>query len=738
MELTFEDDGQTGSASEPKSSTVESFAEQQRREYDEMYKKAISSVCNSLDTHGHRNRTSTSREKPKKEKQLIAAAALRLPTVMRREAGGRRGGAISFHSVAPMGTRGGGADRMREMEQERRGAGSMFRDGRQLADMGMGHEAARRFLDGLKRDPASARLNRAYRNMMNQGKCHARLSFAHPCPKPELCDECSVRGCEWQSCPRCGGMWTADTRAAQSFSFRRPGQRRSDSQDSQTGPTAEELAARELDALHGLDVNDLFPREGKDGSGAEEKAREMLEVARLLRKYHKAIKGMHTYYSNLGKCEEEDMSGAFTMDKGELKKFLDDCQLMGGALTRTQMDLIFIRVNWDGPAGTESKPSAGNAAVNDSTMELSLSEFTCLLLRVAKCKAPGRGPGSRLSRCFHNMMENSVLPRAHQDEQEYLRDALTRNRQLRLVMYMYRTKLKAVFNKFINFDNNLALGGSDKHLALRDFVQLLTETEVMKRADLKLTDVGLVFSQSQSEDLGASSAYEQDTDLGFPEFNEALLRIAVVQFTSPSMSLADKLSGMFQQVAGRLDGGEVKLDMKRMERMMQIEEEKHKARRNSIIVKSMWDAFKKDEEDDDASQDDMVPTPARDAAQLAGAWDAEAAFRRCLPQLEREGDEYYMLRHMHFPYPSRIPSSDPPRVCLQAPQDVWVEEQVQGWRARWQEIRRPDEDLAGRRCQGGLDDSHGHGQLRHGSQDLTGSAGSFFDDAPVRSDNSPP
>lgn len=48
---------------------------------------------------------------------------------------------------------------------------------------------------------------------------------------------------------------------------------------------------------------------------------------------------------------------AFTMDKGELMRFVKDCDLLGDHdggvpfLTRNDLDIMFIRANWDGPMG---------------------------------------------------------------------------------------------------------------------------------------------------------------------------------------------------------------------------------------------------------------------------------------------------------------------------------------------------------------------------------------------------
>ena len=54
---------------------------------------------------------------------------------------------------------------------------------------------------------------------------------------------------------------------------------------------------------------------------------------------------------------------AFTMDKGELMRFVKDCDLLGDHdngvpfLTRNELDLMFIRANWDGPMGRALAPS---------------------------------------------------------------------------------------------------------------------------------------------------------------------------------------------------------------------------------------------------------------------------------------------------------------------------------------------------------------------------------------------
>ena len=193
------------------------FALMQQREHEAMYKKAIEKT---LDTFGKRPDSAQAPPKEKNEaRSRVQAIRHRLPMVAARDpVMGRRGGACTFTGTvassslrAPLSAR----------AADERGASAMFRDGRQLAEMGMGYEAARRFLDGLNRDPTSSRLNNAFNDMMRYGKCHERNAFGKPCPKPTVCPGLGGRGHDWRTCPNCGGMWTNDLKALKHVRRRR-------------------------------------------------------------------------------------------------------------------------------------------------------------------------------------------------------------------------------------------------------------------------------------------------------------------------------------------------------------------------------------------------------------------------------------------------------------------------------------------------------------------------------------
>ena len=100
-------------------------------------------------------------------------------------------------------------------------------------------------------------------------------------------------------------------------------------------------------------------------------------------------------------------------------------------------------------------------------------------------------------------------------------------------------------------------------------------------------------------------------------------------------------SALRAQVSGRLEGGDIKLDMSRLEAMMQREQDTFTARRNSMKIRSMWEQFKTKEEEAGMCAPSK-PTSIAQEAQMA--WDAEAVFRRCLPLLEAEANEQFIQR----------------------------------------------------------------------------------------------
>ena len=287
---------------------------------------------------------------------------------------------------------------------------------------------------------------------MREARSRGRAEFAMPCPLHvqatftmpsagrDSGSDVGTSAATWHECPLCGMRWATGTKAR----VRRravekvPTDEASESEEEEPG-NSEEFEAL-LNAMDYLDLLTLRPSGEID---AEERARTEEGVL----SYYHEIKLIHSYYSTTGNIDLEDDRAdvaAFTMDKGELMRFVKDCDLLGehdrGSpfLTRHELDLMFIRANWDGPAGSnveQYKDGKREENLQDSEAELTFAEFAELLLRIAahrktKLKVSG------LARSLHEMMEQHVLPHAQRDTMANLRGLIAKQRELRHVVYM--------------------------------------------------------------------------------------------------------------------------------------------------------------------------------------------------------------------------------------------------------------------------------------------------------------
>ena len=314
------------------------------------------------------------------------------------------------------------------------------------------HQACHELLRGTLGAPNNGRLSRAFNAAVREARSRGRAEFAMPCPLHvqatftmpssgrDSGSDVGTSAATWHECPLCGMRWATGTKAR----VRRravekvPTDETSESEEEEPG-NSEEFEAL-LNAMDYLDLLTLRPSGEID---AEERAR---TEEGILSYYHE-IKLIHSYYSTTGNIDLEDDRAdvaAFTMDKGELMRFVKDCDLLGehdrGApfMTRHELDLMFIRANWDGPAGSnveQYKDGKREENLQDSEAELTFAEFAELLLRIAahrktKLKVSG------LARSLHEMMEQHVLPHAQRDTMANLRGLMAKQRELRHVVYM--------------------------------------------------------------------------------------------------------------------------------------------------------------------------------------------------------------------------------------------------------------------------------------------------------------
>lgn len=266
---------------------------------------------------------------------------------------------------------------------------------------------------------------------------------------------------------------------------------------------------------------------------------------------------IHAHYSNQNGTDADHVLGAaaFTIDRSELRLFVRDCGLLeqGSPLTSRDLDLLFIRCNWDEDGGhrlagatasggtasssgatalgrAERRCGAGSQQQLDSNTQLNCAEFAHCLLRMSQARLPPRKRGRDLPAQFAEMMESCVVPRAKQDGLASLRDAMKTNRPLRQLLFMHRHLLSELFRSMCGPARGVLRDRtSPTHISLHAFTQFVVESGLQGKADLALKQVTRIFLQSQSE---AYETYSRrtgavDSEMTCAELTEALVRIAV-------------------------------------------------------------------------------------------------------------------------------------------------------------------------------------------------------------------
>ena len=596
-------------------------------------------------------------------------------------------------------------------------ASKCLAEGTRLAEVGMDFQASRKFIEGLARQPHSPRLEAAFARTLERGKCTCRAhqKWAKPCPpaRPlmwQLGEESDqrIRGVTWSVCGGCGAIWPDKPHKMTRGARKKEGKTVVDEEeddDEEEEDCRPQKTQEVLDMLSSFTFDDLLPRDPrpkrnlarstkskaaatseqteaeqaaneapsppKDGNGLRAAEREKVEDA--ISDYFTQVKAIHAHYSNQSGNDAEQCLGAsaFTIDKSELKIFLQDCGLSPGAnamfpgergednMSRGDLDLIFMRVNMENsedkmveeagssPFGSVSSLAmmgagldASAAKINnfdDSATELTAAEFMHLLIRVSQARLPKKRRGKNVAEAFIEMMEDKVLPNAHKDNLAFLRDSFETDKRLRHVVFMHRKKLTTLFRKNCGpLKGDRTDKTSRDHMSLRAFTQVVSESGLQSKLDMQLREVTLVFLQSQNE------SYEQfsertgtiDTEMNYSEFLEALLRISVqaaggASEMGSSIALREAILPTMKQLVGELEGAERKLDWARLTELVREEERRIQELKTADMLEEFWELPQ-------TNSKNGKPMP-KDQKILWNMGE-EAIFRRMLDALEREGD----------------------------------------------------------------------------------------------------
>ena len=270
------------------------------------------------------------------------------------------------------------------------------------------------------------------------------------------------------------------------------------------------------------------------------------EVKGVLWKHFEQIAYLFQTYASKGNTGASGNSGIgiFTMSLQEFWGFCKDCMIPSPYLNLAKIDLLFITVD------SKYKSSPHNPA-----RAFVLHEFMEGLVRLSVLKQKGTkdatDSGMTLPDCLEDMMHNHVLKYGlsdHDYHSEVRRSLETQ--MVRRVIKLHTTAMRKVFRKWSKADK------TKETIELSEFIEMMKASGVMDKEgpanhkEVKEGSVGLgrkqvadAFVLAQLDDglaEGWRNAKDPCTQLIFPEFMEAIGRVALYKYKADTISTTER------------------------------------------------------------------------------------------------------------------------------------------------------------------------------------------------------
>jgi hypothetical protein len=277
---------------------------------------------------------------------------------------------------------------------------------------------------------------------------------------------------------------------------------------------AEELAEKvEYTRLNKHKILDILKKD--DDPDAEVKSlQEFLgEVFVDLRKIYKA-------YASMG------AGGGSTISIGEFNKLMSDCNVCDNVFTQTDIDLIFVRSNWE-------MDEEGNKVDSRDNPDRSMtsSEFVEGILRVAYGKFSGTMGQTAATMCLRKLVYQNILPFARRSDAEAFRKVLA-GPNIQRVFKKHNTALKNLFTK---------RAGLDKSMSMMEYTKLLRDTKTIDGKTFSHRNVSEIFNSVQNDDNVADENAMMESELDFSEFLESIAAVGAIKFPDPYTAIEQRI-----------------------------------------------------------------------------------------------------------------------------------------------------------------------------------------------------
>ena len=307
-------------------------------------------------------------------------------------------------------------------------------------------------------------------------------------------------------------MWGASVAATMTFGYEELSKQARGLEGS-VGAAEEQSEKAEYTRLEKHKIMDILKHDDNPDEEIKHLQSFLGEVFIDMRKIYKA-------YASMG------AGGGSTISIGEFNKLMTDCKVCDNVFTQTDIDLIFVRANWE-------IDEEGNKidSKNNPDRAMTSSEFVEGLIRVAHGKFNSSMGGTVLTMCLRKLVYQHILPFARRSDAEAFRKVLA-GPGVQRVFKKHNKSLKDLFTK---------RAGLDKSMSMMEYAKLLRDTNTIDGKTFSQRNVAEIFNCVQDDGSASDDTTMMESELDFAEFIESVAAVGAIKYPDPYTDIAQRI-----------------------------------------------------------------------------------------------------------------------------------------------------------------------------------------------------
>jgi hypothetical protein len=280
---------------------------------------------------------------------------------------------------------------------------------------------------------------------------------------------------------------------------------------------AEELKEKsEYTRLNKHKIRDILVHHGTQ----EEQDAELRKLQAYLSDIFVDLRKIYKAYAAMG------AGGGSTISVREFNKLIQDSKVLdANGFNQTDVDLIFVRVNWE-------MDEEGNKIDSKDNPDRAMTsgEFVEGLIRVAYQKfGAGGNLANQVYECMRKLINKHILPFAKRSDAEAFRKVLA-SKNVQRVFKKHGQGLKKIFAK---------RAGLDKSMSMMEYSKLLRDTKTIDGKSFSHKNLVEIFNNVQDESCGENEMMESELD--YAEFIESIAAVGAYKYPDPYTDISQRI-----------------------------------------------------------------------------------------------------------------------------------------------------------------------------------------------------